>query len=107
MRVSLGLSSLSGESRFRSGFGDVCIVIGPPSTTPESEAVVVAAEVVVYPSDMKDTGLGSLMVCESEMGESDLDPESCRSSSIIHVDGMMDFISLGSFNRPRVHAPDS
>lgn len=48
------------------------------STTPESEAVVVAAEVVfvLYPSDMKDTGLGSLMVCESEMGESDLEPDS-------------------------------
>ena len=55
---------------------------GPASTTPESEAVVVVAAEVVLLSDMKDTGLGSLMVCESEMGESDLEPESCGSDSI-------------------------
>ena len=90
MRVSRNgrsrLSSPLGEARFRSGRGEVCMVSGPAPTaasaaTPESELAVVvaaeAAEAVLYPSDdMKDTGLGSLMVCESEMGESDLEPES-------------------------------
>jgi hypothetical protein len=54
--------------------GDVWCVVGAAvaTTTPESE-VVVAAELL---SDIIETSGLALMVCESEMGLSDLDPES-------------------------------
>ena len=75
---------------------------GPASTTPESEAVfvVVAAEVVLL-SDMKDTGLGSLMVCESEMGESDLEPESCGSDYFVDSPASQVVINRKGFGRNR------